>query len=85
MSERPGDSGSVRITNQMMYTKLVELSEKQIEILAELHGLKDLPERLRLVELAQARTAWIEKIAFTALGSAIIGLGTALFSLIVRV
>ena len=84
MSDLP-DGNGVKVTNQMMYVKLVDVSEKQIEILSELHGLKDLPERVRLVELVQARTAWIEKVAFTALGSAIIGLGTALFSLVVRV
>lgn len=49
MSERPGDSNSVKITNQVMYAKLVELSEKQIEILSELQGLKDVPDRLRLL------------------------------------
>lgn len=84
MSEKPGDLNSVRITNQVMYAKLVELSEKQIEILSELQGLRDVPERLRLVELAQARSQWLEKVAFTALGSGIIGLGTALFNIISR-
>lgn len=84
MSDRQGDSGSVRITNQVMYAKLVELSEKQIEILSELQGLKDVPDRLRLVEIAQARSQWLEKVAFTALGSGIIGLGTALFNVITR-
>lgn len=84
MSERLGDSNSVKITNQVMYAKLVELSEKQIEILSELQGLKDVPDRLRLVEIAQARSQWLEKVAFTALGSGIIGLGTALFNVLTR-
>ena len=84
MSERLGDSNSVKITNQVMYAKLVELSEKQIEILSELQGLKDVPDRLRLVEIAQARAQWLEKVAFTALGSGIIGLGTALFTILTR-
>ena len=51
MSERPGDSNSVKITNQVMYAKLVELSEKQIEILSELQGLKDVPDRWEAGEL----------------------------------
>ena len=84
MGERQDDSSSVKITNQVMYAKLLELSEKQVEILSELQGLKDIPDRLRLVELAQARSQWLEKVAFTALGSGIIGLGTALFNIISR-
>lgn len=76
------DSQQVRITNQMMYAKLLEVSENQVVMLAELRGLKDVPERLRLVELAQARTAWIEKIAFTALTAGVVGLATAIWGLL---
>ena len=76
------DSQQVRITNQMMYAKLLEVSENQVVMLAELRGLADVPERLRMVELAQARTAWVEKIAFTALTAGTVGLATAVWNLI---
>lgn len=75
--------GLVRITNQMMYAKLLELSENQIEILVEMRQLKDVPDRLHHVELEQARVAWIEKIALAGLGSGIIAIGTSLFNMIV--
>lgn len=81
MPDQP-EPNVAKITNQMMYAKLVEVSEAQVEMLAELRHLKDVPERLRAVELAQARAEWLEKIAFTALGSGIIGFGTALWNLV---
>jgi hypothetical protein len=63
----------VRITNTMMYQKLMDINENQITMMAELKHLSTLPDRVRIVESALDRLKWIEKVAYAALGS---GLGS---------
>jgi len=46
---------SVRITNVQVYEKLMEVNENQIEMFAELRGLKYLPERLATWKLVWRR------------------------------
>lgn len=73
---------SVRITNAQVYEKLMEINAIQIEMVAELRGLKDIPSRVNAVEVKMARIEWIEKLAFTALGAGIVGFFAALWSVI---
>ncbi len=47
-------SGSVRITQAQIYEKLLEVQSVQIEIVADLKNLKDLPARMNRVEQKQA-------------------------------
>jgi hypothetical protein len=51
-------------------------------MLEKLDNLSDVPDRIREVEITLARLAWIEKIAYTGLTAGIIGLISALFSLV---
>lgn len=73
---------SVRITNAQVYEKLMEINAVQIEMVAELRGMRDLPKRVNVTEQKLARFEWIEKMAFTALGSGISGLCVAVWSVI---
>jgi hypothetical protein len=75
-------SGSVRITQAQIYEKLLEVQSVQIEIVADLKNLKDLPARMNRVEQKLARMEWIEKLVFTALGSGITGFIAALWALL---
>jgi len=75
-------SGSVRITQAQIYEKLLEVQSVQIEIVADLKNLKDLPARMNRVEQKLARMEWIEKLVFTALGSGVTGFIAALWALI---
>jgi hypothetical protein len=76
------DTGtSVRITNLQVYNKLMEVNAVQIEMVAELRNLKELPQRLNEVEQKLARFEWIEKLAFTALGAGLAGFIAALWGL----
>ena len=75
-------SGSVRITQAQIYEKLLEVQSVQIEIVADLKNLKDLPARMNRVEQKLARMEWIEKLVFTALGSGITGFIAAIWALI---
>jgi hypothetical protein len=75
-------SGSVRITQAQIYEKLLEVQSVQIEIVADLKNLKDLPARMNRVEQKLARMEWIEKLVFTALGSGVTGFIAALWALL---
>jgi hypothetical protein len=75
------ESNTVRITQNMIYQKQLEMNDTQIKMLEKLDNLESVPDRLRDVELDLARLAWIEKISYTALSAgvvAIIGLLTSL-------
>ena len=75
-------SGSVRITQAQIYEKLLEVQAIQIELVAEIKNLKELPARMNRVEQKLARMEWIEKLVFTALGSGVTGFIAALWALI---
>jgi prophage DNA circulation protein len=71
------ETTSVRITQQMIYQKQIEMNDTQLKMLVKLDNLDDVPDRIREVELSLARLAWIERIAYTGLTAsaiAIIGL-----------
>ena len=74
------DSQHVRITNTMMYQKLMDINENQIAMMAELKHLAPLPDRVREVESRLDKLDWIEKIAYSALGAAI----AAIITLVVQ-
>lgn len=61
------DDGHVKITNLMMYQKLVEISDGQIKIWEKIDGMADLPDRVRAIEIEQAKIGWISKVAYSAL------------------
>jgi hypothetical protein len=76
------ETSSVRITQNAIYQKQLEHSEILIKVLEKLDHLDEVPARLREVELTLARLAWIEKVAYTGLTAGIVGLISALFSLV---
>jgi hypothetical protein len=78
MSEQ---DGQVRITNLMMYQKLVEISDSQIKIWEKLDGMADLPDRVRNIEIEQAKIAWLSKVAYSALTAGIVSAVAWLFTL----
>lgn len=75
-------TGSVRVTQAQIYEKLLEMQAIQIELVAEIKGLRDLPNRMNRVEQKLARFEWIEKLAFSALGAGLSGFIAALWALI---
>jgi len=76
------ETSSVRITQQMIYQKQLEMNDTQIKMLEKLNHLDDVPERIREVELTLARLAWIEKIAYTGLSAGLVGLLGAVLNLV---
>lgn len=75
------ETSSVRITQKDIYEKLLELQSIQIEIVADIKNLKDLPARMNRVEQKLARFEWIEKLAFSALGAGLAGFIAAIWGL----
>jgi hypothetical protein len=73
----------VRVTINDLYKEQQETNKLLIQLASELKGLSDLPDRVRDIELKQARMEWIDRIAKTALGAGILGLGTALVNLLI--
>jgi hypothetical protein len=65
-------TSSVRITQGDIYKKQLEHGDILIKVLQKLDHLDDVPDRLREVELTLARLFWIERVAYTGLGAAVI-------------
>lgn len=75
------ETTGVRITQRDIYEKLIEINSVQIELVAEIKGLRDLPQRMNAVEQRLARFEWIERLAFSALGAGLSGFIAALWAL----
>jgi hypothetical protein len=80
----PEETTGVRITQKDIYEKLLELQAVQIELVADIKNLKDLPARMNDVEQRLAKFEWIEKLALTALGSGIAGFLAAIWGLLTK-
>lgn len=63
-----------RVTLQMLYGKQLENERLLIELNARLSNLDTIPERVTQLEIHQAKSAWVEKIAWAALTGAVLGL-----------
>lgn len=72
----------VKVTINDLYREQQDTNKLLVKTVAHLEALADVPDRLRAVELAQAKSAWVEKIAYSALSGAIIAVGTTIISLI---
>lgn len=69
-SEQP----HARVTMNMLYEKQLENERLLIELSQRLTAIEQLPQRVRELELQEAKTAWIEKVAYAALTA---GVGAA--------
>lgn len=58
---------TARVTMNMLYEKQLENERLLIELSQRLTAIEQLPMRVRELELQEAKTAWIEKVAYAAL------------------
>lgn len=56
-----------RVTINMLYAKQLENEKLLIEMSERLSHMEQIPSRVRELELSQAKTAWIEKVAYAGL------------------
>lgn len=62
----------VKVTINDLYREQQETNKLLIKTVAHLEQLADVPDRMRAVEVEQAKMKWIEKIAYAALTGSII-------------
>jgi hypothetical protein len=78
------ETTGVRITQQMIYQKQLEMNDTQLKMLVKLDNLDDVPDRIREVELSLARLAWIEKIAYTGLAAGVVALVGSILNMVTK-
>jgi len=74
MSEEP----TGKVTINMLYAKQLENEQLLIKLSERLGNMEHLPSRVRDLELANAKQAWIEKVAYVALTA---GVGSVIAAL----
>jgi hypothetical protein len=72
----------VKVTINDLYKEQQETNKLLIQLASELKGLSDLPDRVRSLELELARMEWIDRIAKTALGGAVVSFVAAMFTIL---
>ncbi len=73
---------SVRITNVQVYEKLMEVNENQIEMFAELRGLKYLPEKVANMETRLSKVELIARLVYGVYGATLGAVAVGLVSLL---
>lgn len=76
------ETNSVRITNAQVYAKLIEVSDVQIQMVAELRGLKYLPGKVAEIDNRLSKVELIAKLVYTAYGAVIGAVSVAMIGLL---
>tara|TARA_B110000971_G_C19796300_1_gene402167 strand:+ start:33 stop:278 length:246 start_codon:yes stop_codon:yes gene_type:complete len=76
------ESSSIRITNYQVYEKLLEVSNVQIEMVAELRGLKYLPQKVADIDNRLAKVELIAKLVYGVYGAILGAVAIALVGLL---
>jgi hypothetical protein len=71
-----------RVTLQMLYSKQLENERLLIQLTAKLGYLDSMPERVTALEIYQAKSAWIEKIAWAALVAGVVSIVNSIMRVI---
>jgi hypothetical protein len=72
----------VRITNVQVYEKLLEVSNVQIEMVAELRGLKYLPQKVAEIDNRLAKVELIAKLVYGVYGAILGAMAVAFVGLL---
>ena len=73
---------SVRITNAQVYEKLLEVSNVQIEMVAELRGLKYLPSKVAEMDNRLSKVELIAKLVYGVYGAVLGAVAVAMVRVI---
>ena len=74
------ETNSVRITNAQVYEKLMEMNSVQIEMVAEIRGLKHLPEKVAELDNRLGKVELISKLVYGVYGAIISAVAVTLVS-----
>jgi len=75
-------NSSVRITNAQVYEKLLEVSNVQIEMVAELRGLKYLPSKVAEMDNRLSKVELIAKLVYGVYGAVLGAVAVAMVRVI---
>jgi hypothetical protein len=76
------ESASIRITNYQVYEKLLEVSNVQIEMVAELRGLKYLPQKVAEIDNRLSKVELIARLVYGVYGATLGAISVGLVSLL---
>tara|TARA_B110000971_G_scaffold117593_1_gene120498 strand:- start:236 stop:484 length:249 start_codon:yes stop_codon:yes gene_type:complete len=76
-------SSSVRITNYQVYEKLLEVSSVQIEMVAELRGLKYLPQKVAEMDNRLSKVELVAKLVYGVYGATLGAVSAALIGMLI--
>ena len=76
------NSSSIRITNYQVYEKLLEVSNVQIEMVAELRGLKYLPQKVAEIDNRLSKVELIARLVYGVYGAILGAVAIALVGLL---
>lgn len=72
------ETTGVRITQAQVYEKLLEINSVQIEMVAEIRGLKHLPEKVAELDNRLGKVELIAKLVYSVYGAIIGAIAVAL-------
>jgi len=75
----PEENNAIRITNAQVYEKLMEINENQIEMFAELRGLKYLPSKVADMETRLSKVELVARLVYGVYGAL---LGAVAFAMV---
>jgi len=76
-------SSSIRITNYQVYEKLLEVSSVQIEMVAELRGLKYLPQKVAEMDNRLSKVELVAKLVYGVYGATLGAVSAALIGMLI--
>lgn len=76
------ETNSIRITNAQVYAKLIEVSDVQIQMVAELRGLTHLPGKVAEMDNRLGKVELIAKLVYTTYGAVIGAVSMAVIGLL---
>ena len=76
------NQSSVRITNVQVYEKLLEVSNVQIEMVAELRGLKYLPQKVAEIDNRLSKVELVARLVYGVYGAVLGAVAIALVGLL---
>ena len=82
MSQSNDPANHVKVTINDLYKEQQETNKLLIQLATELKGMSDLPVRVQKLEIISAERAWIPRLLWTAMSAGIVGLVTAIYSII---
>ena len=65
----PEETNAVRITNAQVYEKLMEINSVQIEMVAEIRGLKHLPEKVATIDNRLGKVELVGRLVYSVYGA----------------